>query len=78
MIEAAAFVGEGGFSVAGIADEAAGPEDVDAVGGGVEGLDGFFEAGDGAAVLAKDVEELVPEGVGLGVFFRGTPSRGRR
>lgn len=51
------------------ADESAGPEDVDAVGGAGEGLDGFFEGGDGAAGLAEDPEEVVPEGVGLGVFF---------
>lgn len=53
------------------ADASAGPEDVDAVGGAGEGFDGFFEGGDGAAGLAEDLEELVPEGVGLGVFFGG-------
>lgn len=53
------------------ADESAGPEDVDAVGGAGEGLDGRFEGGDGAAGLAKDAEEIVPEGVSLRVFFGG-------
>jgi len=66
-------VGLGEVAAAGLvfADEAAGPEDVDAVGGAGDGMDGFFEGGDGAAVLAEDVEELVPEGLGLGAFAGG-------
>ena len=53
------------------ADESARPEDVDAVGGAGEGLDGFLEGGDGAAGLAEDLEELVPEGLGFGAFAGG-------
>lgn len=44
-------------------DEVAGPEEVDEAVGAFDGLDRGFEGGDEAAVMAEDLEELVPEGL---------------
>lgn len=50
-----------------LGEEFAFPEEVDAV-LAFDGLDALLEAGDLAALHAEDVEEVVPEGLRLGVF----------
>lgn len=58
-------------------EEFAFPEQVDEAVGAAEALDGLFKGGDEAALNAEDVEELVPEGllVGLFAFGRGPIAR---
>ena len=46
------------------------PEEVDAARPAGDVVDGHFERSDGAAADAEDFEELVPEGLGFGVFLR--------
>ncbi len=56
-------VGSGGFV---FDEEGAGPEEVDGAPVAGEFADGLLVTGDGAAVDAEDVEELVPEGLSFG------------
>ncbi len=55
-----------------LANELARPEHVDAIGGALQGFDGFFKGSDSPTGLAKNVEKLVPKGVGFGVLFFST------
>jgi hypothetical protein len=63
-------LGEVGPGALVFAEHLAGPEDVDGAPGAGEFADGFLEAGDGAAVEAEDVEELVPEGLAFSRLAR--------
>ena len=60
----------GGF----VLDEDAGrPEKIDLAPGSREFPHGFLEGGDGAALDAEDVEELVPKCLALGFLGDGVP-----
>ena len=53
-----------------LGDELARPEQVDAIVRTCEPFYRCLERGDMPTLLAKDLKELVPEGLGLGVFSR--------
>lgn len=60
-------------------EELAGPEEVDEAGGAFDALNGLFKGCDDAAGDAEDVEELVPEGLFVGLLAgRARPLAGER
>jgi len=48
-----------------------GPEEIDEAGGAGEAADGLFEGSDGATGDAEDIEEVVPEGLLVGLLAGG-------